>query len=83
MENDIPRRKARAARARVELDLTQAAFAAMRANAIEAWLATPDHDTTFREALYRSVKVIDTVREHLLAALQDGEVAAFAEEVSR
>jgi hypothetical protein len=79
--DDADRRKAKAARARAELDLTDAAFSAMRANAVEAWLATRDADTGFREALYRSVKVIDTVRDHLMAAVQDGEVADFAERV--
>ena len=53
----------------------------MRASALETWVATRDADTQFREALYRSVKVIDTVRAHLLAAVQDGEVADFAERV--
>jgi hypothetical protein len=81
IEDDSGRRKARSVRARTELELTESAFAAMRTNAVEAWLATADHDAPFREALYRSVKVIDTVRAHLLAAVQDGEVAAFAERV--
>lgn len=72
-------RKSRAARAKHELDLTEQAFSAMRANAVEAWLATRDADTEFREALYRSVKVIDAVRDHLMAAVQDGHVADFAE----
>ena len=78
-ESDADRRRSHAARAKLELDLTEHAFSAMRANAVDAWLATRDADTAFREALYRSVKVIDTVRAHLLAAVQDGEVADFAE----
>jgi methylaspartate ammonia-lyase len=72
---------ARAARARAELRETEAAFEAMRANAVEAWLASRDGETGYREALYRAVKTIDTVRDHLLALVQDGEVAAFAERV--
>lgn len=80
-DNDGDRRRAKASKARIELNLTEAAFAAMRVNAIEAWLATPDHDTQFREALYRSVKVIDTVREHLLAIVQDGDVANYADNI--
>jgi hypothetical protein len=78
---DPVRRRSRARRAKVELDLTEQAFSAMRASALETWVATRDADTQFREALYRSVKVIDTVRAHLLAAVQDGEVADFAERV--
>ncbi len=71
--------RARAARAAAELSETEAAFEAMRENAIAAWAATADAESAHRESLYRAVKVIDAVRDHLLQRVQDGEVVAFAQ----
>lgn len=69
----------RAGRARAELGETQAAFAGLRARALEAWLATAESETQAREGCWRTVRTIDAVREALLAVVQDGEVAAYVE----
>jgi predicted component of type VI protein secretion system len=70
-----------ASQARIELDLTEKAFATMRESAVKRWAATKDHETQLREGLYRSVQVIDAVQRHLLNVLNSAEVADFAEAV--
>ncbi len=81
-EDDTGKRKAKASKARLELELTEAAFDAMRANAIGTLVATKDGETALREMLYRAVKVIDAVRKHLFDQTQDGLVADFIEQAN-
>lgn len=71
----------RAHKAQAELSETSAAFETMRATAIAAWMASKDHETAFREGLYRAVNVIDAVHNHLLGLVQSAEMADFAETI--
>lgn len=62
----------RGARARALMDdeLLQEAFAKLEADYIGAWRATPARDTDARERLWQAVNVLGKVRDHL------GQVAA-------
>jgi hypothetical protein len=73
--------RVRAAQARSELNLTESAFERMRAEAVARLFGSKDGEAEHREQLYRAVKVIDAVRAHLHALVQDEEVADFAEAI--
>lgn len=68
-----------AAQAKSELRQTEAAFDAMKAAAMSAWLATADSETAFREQLYRAVQAIEAVRGHLHQIVATGEIEEAAQ----
>jgi hypothetical protein len=71
-EDKLQRDIVRGARAKALMDdeLLQEAFAKLEANYIGAWRATPARDTDARERLWQAVNVLGKVRDHL------GQVAA-------
>jgi hypothetical protein len=81
--SDATRRQARAARARIELEETEAAFERMKANALKKWLASKPSDVETREELYRLVHVIDTVRAELNSLVTDGLMAEHEAELEK
>ena len=58
-----------AGQAKVELDLTQRAFEAMRQEALANLLNSTPGDADIREEAYRRIKTIDHVRQALQQAL--------------
>lgn len=73
--------KARAARAKAELNMTAEAFATMRENALELIAASRPEESFLRENLYRTVQVLDTLKTHLQAIVDGGKVEAFADAI--
>jgi hypothetical protein len=71
-EDKLQRDIVRGARAKALMDdeLLQEAFAKLEVNYIGAWRATPARDTDARERLWQAVNVLGKVRDHL------GQVAA-------
>ncbi len=63
-----------AAQAKSELRQTDAAFDAMKAAAVKAWMATKDAESAHREQLYRAVQVIESVRAYLFQVVATGEM---------
>lgn len=64
-----------AARAAVELELTGAAFAKLRANLIEAWQASDPRDEKGREKLWLATTQLTQVETALRTLVQNGAVA--------
>jgi len=58
-----------AGQAKVELDLTERAFEAMRLEALNNLLNSAPGDADIREEAYRRIKAIDYVRQALQQAL--------------
>lgn len=69
---------ARGAQARRELELTEQAFAGLRAAALEALVATTPDQSAKREKLYLTCSILDAVRKSLMEAVAAGEVANYA-----
>lgn len=68
-----------ASQARSELRQTEAAFEAMKSAAVKAWMQTRDGEAAHREQLYRAVQVIDTVRQHLIQVVANGDLEEAAQ----
>ena len=71
----------RAAKASSELSETHDAFATVRADLIETWLATPIEATEYREHLFHAVKALDLVRGVLMSVVDTGVLDKKAAEV--
>lgn len=72
----------RAARARIELELTEAAFAGLRVAALNELVATTPSQSDKREKLYLTCSILDAVRKALLDAVAAGEVANYATQLA-
>lgn len=70
-------RRGRAAKAKVELSETEAAFAMMRAKSFELIAASKPNEADFRERLYVTVQVIDALRKHLSEIVDDGRIEEY------
>jgi len=71
----------RAQKASSELEIVGEAFARMKERAAFALFASSAGQADLREALYRSVQTIETVEKYLKAAIDDGLIEDFAEQV--
>lgn len=67
--------------AKTELRLTEAAFALMRSNALEMIATSEPQESFLRENLYRTVQVIETVKNHLQGVVDAGTVEKFADAI--
>lgn len=68
-----------AGQAKVELDLTERAFDAMRQEALDNLLKSAPGDADLREEAYRRIKTIDSVRAALQQALTSAYLQTEAE----
>lgn len=69
--------RARGAKARQELELTDQAFAGLRQAALEEIVATSPDQVAKRERLVICAQLIDAVRKALQASIDAGEVANY------
>ena len=76
-EDRLQRDIVRGARAKALMDneLLQEAFAKLEADYIGAWRATPARDTDARERLWQAVNVLGKVRDHIGHVAADGNLA--------
>jgi hypothetical protein len=57
-------------------EILNEAFTKLRETYIQAWQVTSIDDVTGREKLFLAVNIIGKVRDHLIAVMNDGKVAA-------
>jgi hypothetical protein len=76
-EDRLQRDIVRGARAKALMDneLLQEAFAKLEADYIGAWRATPARDTDARERLWQAVNVLGKIRDHIGRVAADGNLA--------
>jgi hypothetical protein len=63
------------AKALIENDLLQEAFARLEADYIAAWRSSPARDTDARERLWQAVNVLGLVRAHIAVMVSSGKLA--------
>jgi hypothetical protein len=76
-EDKLQRDIVRGARAKALLDneLLQEAFATLERDYIDAWKTSPARDTDGRERLWQAVNIVGKVRDHIVKVLNDGKLA--------
>lgn len=77
-EDKLAQAAAKAARAQALLgnELLDESFAALDAAYMAAWRSTTVDDAEGREKLYLAVNIIGKVKDHLIAVVNDGKLAA-------
>ena len=63
------------AKALLEDELLQEAFAALESDYVAAWKRSPARDTDARERLWQAVNVLGKVRDHVARIAADGKLA--------
>jgi len=72
----------RSERAKRELTETEAAFAAIRSGLVDQILGSKIGESLLRDKLVLTVQCLDEVRQHLIQAVQDGEIERHIEAVN-
>lgn len=77
-EHKLLRENSRAVEAQALLDnaLFNDALATLEAEYIKAWKATLLRDTDGRERVWQAVQIVGKIKDHIVAVLNDGKLAA-------
>ena len=77
-EIELGKRQAKAGQAYELLNspLLTETFAKLHAEYINSWRLTTAANTAERERLFMAVRVLDTVRDHLVKLVNDGKIAS-------